>query len=186
MNSIRKLVLVGIASTAVAVVAALVVAPATALGHWTPQPEANQAATASFVLALPAPSAACVAARQAIGSARAADRIEDQSENAANDATEDQTEKADLKTLWTNLASACWGAAVSKPAAVSPPSSGCVAAKTALQNALIAEKAHEAGEANSGTEHTAADWQEDQADFAAFKPLWQAAASACGFSFTHW
>jgi hypothetical protein len=181
MNSIRKLVPVGIA-----LAAALVVAPATASAHWTPQPEANQAGTASFVLSLPAPSAACVAARQAIGSARAADRIEDQSENAANDATEDQTEKADLKVLWTNLASACWGAALTKPAAVSPPSSGCVAAKTALQNALIAEKAHEAAEANSGTEHTAADWQEDQADFAAFKPLWQAAASACGFSFTHW
>jgi hypothetical protein len=55
-----------------------------------------------------------------------------------------------------------------------------------LQNALIAEKAHEAAEASSGTERTAADWQEDQADFAAFKPLWQAAASACGFSFTRW
>jgi len=186
VNSIRKLVPVGIASTVVVVVAAFVVAPATALAHWTPQPEPTQVGTASFVLALPAPSAACVAARQAIGSARAADRIEDLNENAANDATEDQTEKADLKVLWTNLASACWGAAVTKPAAVSPPSSGCIAARTALQNALIAEKAHEAAEANSGTEHTAADWQEDQADFAAFKPLWQAAASACGFSFTHW
>ncbi len=186
MNSIRKLVPVGIASTVVVVVAAFVVAPATALAHWTPQPEPTQVGTASFVLALPAPSAACVAARQAIVSARAGDRIEDLSENAANDATEDQTEKADLKALWTDLASACWGAAVTKPAAVSPPSSGCVAARTALQNAVIAEKAHEAAEANSGTEHTAADWQEDQADFAALKPLWQAAASACGFSFTHW
>jgi len=185
MNSIRKLVPVGIASMAVAVVAALAVAPATASAHWTPQPEANQTGTVGFVLALPAPSAACVAARQAIGSARAADRIEDLNETAANDATEDQTEQADLKTLWTNLASACWGAAVTKPAAVSPPSSGCVAAKTALQNALIAEKAHEAAEANSGTEHTAADWQEDQAGFAAFKPLWQAVMAACGFSFTH-
>ncbi|HWO45495.1 MAG TPA: hypothetical protein VNO87_07895, partial [Methylomirabilota bacterium] len=70
MNSIRKLVPVGIASMALVVVAALVVAPSTALAHWTPQPEANQAGAASFVLALPAPSAACVAARQAIGSAR--------------------------------------------------------------------------------------------------------------------
>ncbi len=186
MNSIRKLVPVGICSMAVVVIAALVVAPATALAHWTPRPEANQAGTASFIVTLPAPSAACVAARQALVSARAADRIEDVTENSANDATEDQTEKADLKALWTNLASACWPAAVIKPAAVSPPSSGCVAAKTALQNALIAEKAHEAAEANSGTERTADDWQEDQADFAAFKPLWQAAAAACGFSFTHW
>jgi hypothetical protein len=186
MNSIRKLVPAGIASTVVVVVVAFVVAPATALAHWTPQPEPKQAGTASFVLALPAPSAACVAARQAIVTARAADRVEDLSENAANEATEDPTERADLKALWTNLASACWGAAVTKPAPVSPPSSGCVAAKTALKNALIAEKAHEAAEASSSTEHTAADWQEDQADFAAIKPLWKAAAAACGFSFTHW
>src|SRR5260370_41268305 len=172
MNSIRELVPVGIGSTVVVVVAVFVVAPATALAHWTPHPEPTQVGTASFVLALPAPSASCVAARQAIVSARAADRIEDLSENAANDGTEDQTEKADLKTLWTNLASACWGAAVTKPAAVSPSSSGCIAARTALQNALIAEKAHEAAEANPGTEHTPPACQSAQPDFPPSKPPW--------------
>src|SRR5260370_34414112 len=104
MNSIRKLVPVGIASTVVVVVAAFVVAPATALAHWTPQPERTQEGTASFVLALPAPSAACVAARQASVPARAPDRTEQLKGNPADDATRDQTRRRDLKPIGTNLA----------------------------------------------------------------------------------
>ena len=36
-------------------------------------------------------------------------------------------------------------------------------------------------EEGTATEHSSADWQEDQAEFAAIKSLWQQAATACGF-----
>ena len=106
---------------------------------------------------------------------------------SANDATEDQTERAAVKTLWTNLISACAPqvAAVTKPTSAQLTSSACVTAKTNLKNAITAERAHEISEANSGTEGTSADWQEDQSEFATIKALWQAAATACSFTFEH-
>ncbi len=186
MNSIRKLVPVGIASTAAAAVVAFALAPATVFAEWSPRPLPREAGTQTFVAAAPAPSPACVAARQAIVSARAADRSEDMDESrSSTDATEDQTERAAMKSLWTSAVSACGVQVVTKPTAATLASPSCVSAKTALKNALLAEKAHEATEATSGTERTAADWQEDQAEFAAIKSLWKAMASACGFSFTH-
>jgi hypothetical protein len=36
-------------------------------------------------------------------------------------------------------------------------------------------------EKGTTSEHSAADRQEDQAEFASIKALWQAAATACGF-----
>ena len=188
MNSIRKLVPVGIASTAAAAVVAFALAPATVLAEWAPRPLPKAAHTETFEVAAPAPSPACVAAKQALVSARAADRSEDMDETAsANDATEDQTERAAVKTLWTNLISACAPqvAAVTKPTSAQLTSSACVTAKTNLKNAFTAERAHEMSEANSGNEGISADWQEDQSEFAAIKALWKTAAAACGFTFEH-
>lgn len=185
MNSIRKLVLLGIASTAAAAVVAFALAPATVLAEWGPRPLPKGTHTQTFEVAAPAPSAACIAAKQAIVSARVADRSEDMDKTAsATDATEDQAERAALKPLLTTLIGACAPqAAVTKPTSPISTSSACGSAETALKNALIAERAHEATEASSSTERTSADWQEDQADFANLKSLWSAATTACGFSF---
>jgi hypothetical protein len=188
MNSIRKLVPVGIAATAAAAVVAFALAPASVFAEWSPRPLPKQAGTERFEVAVPPPSAQCLAAKQAIVSARAADRSEDMDETAsANDANEDQTERAAMKPLWTNLISACAPqvAAVTKPTSAQLTSSACVTAKTNLKNAITVERAHEMSEANSGTEGTSADWQEDQSEFATIKTLWQAAATACGFTFEH-
>ena len=184
MNSIRKLVPVGIASTAAAAVVAFALAPATVFAEWSPRPLPRHAGVETFQVAAPAPSADCIAAKQAIVSARAADRSEDMDESAAADATEDQTERTALKALWTKLISACAPqlAAVTKPTSAQLTSSACVTAKTNLKNAITAERAHEMSEANSGTERTSADWQEDQAEFATIKSLFTTAAAACGFT----
>jgi hypothetical protein len=188
MNSIRKLVPLGIASTAAAAVVAFALAPATVFAEWSPRPAPKQAATERSEVAAPAPSAACLAAKQALVSARAADRSEDMDETASTkDASEDQTERAAIKPLWTNLISACAPqvAAITKPTSAQSSSSVCVTAKTNLKNAFTAERAHEMSEASSGTEGTSADWQEDQSEFATIKALWKTAAAACGFTFEH-
>jgi len=187
INSIRKLVPVGIASTAAAAVVAFALAPAAVFAEWSPRPAPKQSGTERFEVAAPAPSPQCLSAKQAIVSARAADRSEDMDETASNDVSEDQTERAAMKTLWTNLISACAPqvAAITKPTSAQLNSSACVTAKTNLKNAITAERAHEMSEASSGTEGTSADWQEDQTDFAALKALWKTAAAACGFTFEH-
>jgi|ERR1700736_2325601 len=90
------------------------------------------------------------------------------------DVSEDKTEKAAREALWDTARTACAeskAAEATEPPAT-PPSSACVAAKQALKNAFVAEKAHELSEKGSTTEHSAADRQEDQAEFAAIKSLW--------------
>src|SRR5437879_12374747 len=95
MNSIRKLVPVGIAATAAAAVVAFALAPATVLAEWAPRPLPKAAHTETFEVAAPAPSPACVAAKQGLVSARGADRSEDMAETAAaRDANEDNDTRA--------------------------------------------------------------------------------------------
>ena len=184
MNSIRKLVRVGIALTGAVVMLAFVLTPATVLAERSPRPLPKIAHTETFEVAAPAPSPACVAARQALTSARATDHVEDMDEKPATDATEDQGERAALKALWTNAISACGPQPVAaKPTSTTVSSPSCVTARTALKNALTAERTHEISESSSGTERTPADWQEDQAEFASIKSLFKSAAIACGFSF---
>ena len=190
MNSIRKLVGIGAGASALCVMA-LVVASASVTAHTSGPWEGKAASTA--VAAEPAPSAACVAARQAIVTARADDRNEDMSEKLAagqpgadqtKDVSEDKTEKAARVALWDTVRTACAETKATEAAEppATPPSSACVSAKQALKNALVAEKAHEMSEKGTTTEHSSADRQEDQAEFAAIKSLWQKAATACGFS----
>ena len=180
MNSIRKLVGIGAGASALCVMA-LVMASTSVTAHTSGPSEREGAPTAAA--AEPAPSAACVAARQAIVKARADDRTQDMSEKLAagqpgadqtKDVSEDKTEKAAREALWDTARTACAeskAAEATEPPAT-PPSSACVAAKQALKNAFVAEKAHELSEKGSTTEHSAADRQEDQAEFAAIKSLW--------------
>jgi hypothetical protein len=192
MNSIRKLVGIGTGASALCVMA-LVVASASVLAHASDQTVREAASARTLAAAEPAPSADCVAARQAIATARLDDRTEDASEklDAAADVSEDQKERAAMKALWVTARTACGeqpeAAEAPKPAAASAAAAtdACSAAKTALKNALVAEKAHEKAEKGTVAEHSAADRQEDQAEFAQIKSLWQAAATACGFGSGH-
>ena len=195
MNSIRKLIAMCTGTAAICTLMALVVAPAV-LAH---EPDRVRGEAAAEQTAAPeaAPSQACIAARDAIVGARKDDRGEDMSEKLAagqpgadptKDVNEDQIERAAMEAHWVKARSAC--AEQPEPAkttgTLAPAATqGCEAAKTALTNALVAEKAHEMSEKGTPTEHSAADKQEDQAEFAAIKSLWQQAVAACGFSFEH-
>lgn len=189
MNSIRKLVGIGTGAFALCAIAG-VVASSSALAHASDQTVREAASARTLATAEAAPSADCVAARQAIAAARLDDRTEDPSEklDATGDMTEDQNERAAMKALWVKARAACGDqpkpveVTTTSPAAAS---TACADAKTALKNALVAEKAHEMGEKGTTAEHSAADRQEDQAEFAAINALWQTAATACGFSAEH-
>ncbi len=194
MNSIRKLIAMGTGTAAVCALMAFVVAPAV-LAH-EPDRVRGEAA-AQNVAPEAAPSQACLDARQLIATARKDDRGEDMSEKLAagqpgadptKDVNEDQIERAAMEALWIKARGAC--AEQPEPAKTTGSSApaaiqGCEAARTALKNALVQEKAHELSENGTTTEHSAADKQEDQAEFAAIKSLWQTAAAACGFRFEH-
>jgi len=189
MNSIRKLVGIGSGAAALCVMA-LVVASASVLAHASDQTVREAASARTFATAEAAPSADCVAARQSIAAARLDDRTEDASEklDPAADLTEDQNERATMKALWVKARAACGDQpkpAEVKATSAAAASTACADAKTALKNAFVAEKAHEMSEKGTTAEHSAADRQEDQAEFAAIKALWQTAASACGFSAEH-
>jgi len=182
MNSIRKLSVIGAGTTAIFAVMAFVVAPAV-LAH-----ESNgvRGEDISEQPAAATPSPACLAALQAIATARKDDRSEDASERltADQDVSEDRLEKAAMKDLWVKARSACGHQP--KPSETSAAATpACADAKTALKNALAQERAHEMSEKGTIAEHSAADLQEDQAEFAAIKALWKKAVAACGFSFKH-
>jgi hypothetical protein len=195
MNWIRKLIAMGTGAAAICALMAFVVAPAV-LAHG-PDRVRGQAAAEQTAAPEAAPSQACLDARQLIVTARKDDRGEDMSEKLAagqpgadptKDVNEDQIERAAMEALWVKARSAC--AEQPEPAKTTGASApaatqGCEAAKTALKNALVQEKAHEMSEKGTPTEHSAADTQEDQAEFAAIKSLWQQAAAACGFSSEH-
>ncbi|OLC67848.1 MAG: hypothetical protein AUH69_02695 [Actinobacteria bacterium 13_1_40CM_4_65_12] len=189
MNSIRKLVGIGTGASALCVMA-LVVASASVLAHASDQTVREAASARTLATAEAAPSADCIAARQAIATARTDDRAEDASEklDPAADLTEDQKERAAMKALWVTARGACGDQP--KPAEPNATSAaaatpGCASAKTNLMNALAQEKAHEMSEKGTTAEFSTADRQEDQAEFAAIKSLWQTAATACGFNFEH-
>jgi hypothetical protein len=187
MNSIRKLVGVGSGAAALCAMA-LVVASASVMAHGADQSAREAASARTQSAAEAAPSAACVAARQAIANARLDDRAEDSNEklDAAADVNEDKLERAAMKALWETARTACGpqpdATEATEPAkSTTPPTDACVAAKTALKNAVVAWKANEASEKGTITEHSSADRQEDQAEFTQIKSLGQAAAAACGF-----
>jgi len=175
--------IIGAGAIAIFAVMAFIVAPAV-LAH-----ESNgvrgEAISEQRVAA--APSAACLAALQVIATARKDDRIEDASEKltADQDVSEDQLERAAMKDLWVKARSACGDKAEPAETSAAAATQACADAKQALKNALVAEKAHEMSEKGTTAEQSAADWQEDQAEFAAIKSLWKTAAAACGFSFEH-
>lgn len=192
MNSIRKLIAMGTGGIAVCAVIA-VVAPAV-LAH---EPDRVRGEAAQNAAPEAAPSQACLDARQAIVQARKDDRGEDMTEKLAagqpgadptKDVKEDQDERAGMVALWVKARAACAEQPdPGEPAGSTAPAAtpACETAKQTLKNALIAERAHEMSEKGTVAEHSAADRQEDQAEFATIKSLWQQTIAACGFSFEH-
>src|SRR2546427_9051410 len=106
MNSIRKLVRIGAGGSALCVME-LVVASASVTAHTSGPSEREAASTAAT--AEPAPSAACVAARQTIVKAHADDRGEDMSEGLeAAQSGADQTADVSEEGTTTEHSSADW------------------------------------------------------------------------------
>ena len=194
-RSIRKLVGVGAAALALGGFFALIVAPLVA-GAWVSNrtlsgssvstallhAEALSTGTATkvrvpAVVRTATPTAACTAARQALDAAKAKDKAEDAAELAAgkpDDVIEDKAEFAALKPLITAVMTTC---GLTKPA----PSAACSAAMQAVKAAIEKDRAEDATEKAAGTEGSAADVAEDQAERAAIEPLWQNVRTACGF-----
>jgi len=177
-------------SAAVGAVMALALAPAPVSAEDSHSTLPRTAPRLTFMAIATAPSAACLAARQALVTAWTNDRDEDTAERQAAklagadpivDVNEDKTERAALMALWDTARSTCAAEPV-KP--IAAPTSACVAAKTALKNALLAAVTAEKAEQSSSSENTAADLTEDKAEFAALKPLWTAVGTACGFRST--
>jgi hypothetical protein len=140
----------------------------------------------------PAPSAACVAAKTAFFAALKADVAEDASERDltktgtnTTDATEDQTEHANFASLRKAMVTACDPDDAAQPQHQTPtPTAACTAAKAALKSFFTQRMADEKADWTNGTEGTAADKAEDAAAWAQAKTLFQAAATACGFTKT--
>jgi hypothetical protein len=179
LTLIRKLSAIGAGVAALCAVTAFALAPVSALaeGSHPTQPEA--ASTNSFTPSTATtPSAACVAARDAITAALAKDRSEDVAEKAAptipaSDLTSDATEKSETKALRTQVHTACAG----QPK--TPPTAACLAAKQAVKDAQTAEKGEDTAEKSSSTEKSAADQSEDKKEAVALKPIKDAQHTAC-------
>jgi hypothetical protein len=195
-RSIRKRVGVGAAALALGGFFALVVAPLVAgagIGN-TIRPGTSVSSTLlntaglSFMTATKVrvprvihtatpPTASCTTARQALDAARVRDKAEDAAELKAgkpSDASEDAAEMAALKPLITAAMNACGS---TKP----EPSAACVTAMQAVKAAITKEQGEDAAERTAGTEGSAADTSEDQAEKAQLSPLLTAVRTACGF-----
>ena len=144
--TIRKLITMGSGASALCVVAAFVVAPATVLAEGSHRSHATTESTqvlTSTVDTVAAPTQACTDARAKLAKAAADDRVADAAEKAAlksgsltKDAKKklDVAERAAMKTLRDAARSACAGQGKT------PPTAACLAAKQALKDALKAHK----------------------------------------------
>ena len=192
MTLIERLFVRGaVAAGTVGAAALLALAPqASAAGTVANDDHSTTSTSTTVRAAEPAPSAACIAARNAFVAALKADVAEDQSErNLArsgadtNDPSEDTTERANFSSLRSAMVKACEAQEPNeqpKPT-TSTPSAACTAAKTAVQQFFTQLRATEKAEWANGTEGSAADQTEDKASFAQAKTLFQAMATACGF-----
>jgi hypothetical protein len=177
-------------SAALGAVMALALAPAPVMADESHSSLPRTAPKLTFMAIAMEPSAACLAARQALVTAWTNDRDEDTAERQAAklagadptvDVKEDKSERAALLALWDTARTTCAAQPEAAPKPRTPSTSACLAAKQALKNALAASWKAEAAEKTSGTENTAADLSEDKAELAALKPLWTAVGTACGF-----
>ena len=179
MSLIRKLSMIGAGAAGLCAVAAFAVAPVSALAEGSHGSQPRAASTESFTpSAATTPSAACVAARNAVTAALAKDRSEDAGEKAAtgvpaSDVNSDATEKSVMKALGTAVHTACAGQPKTAPTAA------CLAAKQAVKDAQTAEKGEDTAEKSSSTEKSAADQSEDKKEAATLKPITDAQHTAC-------
>lgn len=214
MHSIRKFVGRGTIALALAALVALAVAVQSGQAARSTSADTRQSVVATSVqlnadpvadlpretVADATPSAACVAAANAVKTALASDRTEDtlESANATPDTetgaeqTEDTNEAAALKPLLSAVAAACGPFVGEKHETVkpsttrTPPTAQCAAAIQALKAAFAQQRAQAMAEFTSGTEGTAADMSEDQAAKAQIVSLFSAVKAACGTSSFDW
>jgi hypothetical protein len=182
MKSIRNLFA---GAGALGAVMALALAPAPAMAEESHSSPAKFIPKLTFAATAAAPTAQCLAARQALVTAWTNDQDEDTAERQAakvagatpaSDVDEDKAERAAWKALWGKARTDCAGQAAT------PPSSTCTSAKTALKDALTSAAAAEKAERASGAEASANDAAEDKAEASALKPLWTAVKTNCGFA----
>ena len=193
MTSIGRLLVRGaLAAGAVSITLAIALAPQAGFATTRTLDESAITTHHEIRSVAPAPSAACVSAKNAFIAALKADVAEDATErNLAktgtntNDATEDQAEHANFRSLISAMVKACDPDATAEHNKQKPaPTAACTSAKAALKSFFTQRAADEKADWASGTEGTAADKAEDMAAWAQQKTLFQAVASACGFSNT--
>jgi hypothetical protein len=142
------------------------------------QPEDAQLKSLSDKARTACETPACTAARQALATANANDKVEDTLEtakaktspNAAADKTEDQPEDAHLKSLSNQSRTAC----------APPVTPACTAARQALATSNAGDKAEDATE-KTKTDKTI-DPAEDKSESAHTKTLSNAVKAACSTS----
>jgi hypothetical protein len=192
MTLIARLFVRGAAAAGtIGTVAMLALAPQPGVAHTFAIDD--HSGTSDIRAAEPAPSAACVAAKNALVAAFKADAAEDTTErnlarsgaDTSNDPTEDQAERANVSSLRRALVTACEAQEPAETPKTTPTTStspACTAAKTALKTFFTQLAATAKAEWTNHTEGTSSDQAEDQAAIAQAKTLFQAAATACGFN----
>ena len=207
MHSIRKFVGRGILAFSVSTLVVLAVAvqagQAARLGSASApasSPLRLQAAISAHFTVPVTVTAQCTAAINDLKAALVKDRAEDALEeanptDAATEQTEDAAELAALKPFRDAVLTQC-GSSFGAHRDRRPPvnaTPACTAAWNALKAAFTADRTEDQSELSAGTEGTAADTAEDQAEGANKLALWKNVQSACAsgkqtntFSFDSW
>ena len=209
MHSIRKFVGRGTLALGIGVIVALVVAVQSGqaarvndAAHVSTAAAATQTSIHLNFTTLSSPSAACTTAMGQLQAQVASDVAEDVTERSTNasdteagaDATEDATERAAFKPLIAAIVAACGTTShVGHKAPIVAKTPACAAALQALKAGFAQARAEQLAEVANGSEATAADQAEDQAEAAHLQSLWGAVKTACAptsgtatFSSTWW
>lgn len=198
MQTIRKFV--GRGTLAVGISALVVLAVAVQSGQAARLNDASQVAFSARLTQTPlhlnltpsSPSPACTTAMGQIQAAVANDLAEDVTERSANatdtetgaDATEDTSERATFKPLIAAVVAACGITHTGQKAPIVAKTPACAAAVQALHAGFAQAFAEQKAEITSGSEATASDQAEDQAEAAHLQSLWAAVKTACATSTT--
>lgn len=194
MHSIRKFV--GRGTLALGIGAAVALAVAVQSGQAARLNDASQVSSSAQVtetsvhlnFTLSSPSPACTTAMGHLQAQVASDVAEDVTERSTNstdietggDATEDATERAAFKPLIAAVVAACGTTThVGHKAPIVAKTPACSAALQALKAGFAQARAEQLAEVANGSEATAADQAQDQADAAHLQSLWAAVKAAC-------
>lgn len=195
MHSIRKFVGRGILALGIGVIVALAIAvqsgQAARVNDAVQVPTSTTATQTSIHLNFTTPSSpspACTTAMGRLQAQVASDVAEDVTERSTNasdteagaDATEDSTERAAFKPLIAAIVAACGTTPrEGHKAPIVAKTPACAAALQALKAGFAQARTQQMAEFANGSEATAADQAEDQAEAAHLQSLWGAVKTAC-------